>query len=756
MLRTFLSSAYWQPALTVLFLFVCWGPGAAFAQSGTVKGFVTGAEGGEGLVGATVLLETPAGEAEKATTTGEDGFYRLGSIAPGEYVLQVSFVGYQSYRDTLRIIEGETRTESVSLAPTTKELEEVIVEAEGGAGRVEAGKQEVQAADVARIPTPSPSGDIVSYLKSLPGVVSIGDRGGQLYIRGGTPSQNLVLMDGNLVYNPFHLIGFYSVFPDDLISNADFYAGGFGAEYSDRISSVLDVTMRPGNKKSYKASASVSPFVGRLRVEGPIIEDSFSFIASARQSWIRETAPRYLTTDVPLEFNDLYLKLHDTGENSQCALTGLTTADRGRVDPGADRTFEASNLALSGRCALAIPGSSALTTVKSGYSQYKNTIGEMSDPERSASIARGYTDYELSVPYESFDFSYGAKVKFNTYQYEVGEQFGVIGGADDYFFTLSTYTGVEFSPVDWLTLSPSVALVWPTEYSPSIEPRLRAQATPFGDETTINLAAGLYRQTLESISDERDAGNVFSAWVPAPINDRRAQAIHAILGVERELGDYFNLTVEGYSRWMNHIPVPEINALARFTTRTTLADGLSYGTDLRLEYTRSNVYAFVGYGLSVTTYQAPDGDFGRFVDGAIEEYSPPHDQRHRLNAVVEYKLPYLTANVSWQLSTGLPYTRLMGFDSVIDFRELREDPSEDAGRIRSIFDRPYDSRLPVYHRLDVSLSHTIALPGSSLKLQGGAINAYDRDNVFFVDLFEQRRVDQLPVVPYVGIELSIE
>jgi hypothetical protein len=563
-------------------------------------------------------------------------------------------------------------------------------------------------------------------------------------------------MDGNLVYNPFHLIGFYSVFPDDLISNADFYAGGFGAEYTDRISSVLDVTMRPGSKKSYKASASVSPFVGRLRVEGPIIEDSFSFIASARQSWIRETAPRYLTTDIPLEFNDLYLKLHDTGENSQCALTGLSTADRGRVDPGAEDTFEATNLAVSGRCALSVPGSSVLTIVKSGYSQFENTIGEMSDPERSASIARGYTDFELTAPYDAFEFSYGAKVKFNTYQYEVGEQFGVIDGADDYFFTLSTYTGIEFDAVDWLTVEPSVALVWPTMYSPSIEPRLRAQATPFGDETTLNLAAGLYRQTLESISNERDAGSVFSAWVPTPINNRRAQAIHAIFGVERELGEYFNLTVEGYSRWMKHIPVPRLNAIARFTTQTTLADGLSYGADVRLEYTRSNFYAFVGYGLSVTKYQAHDGDFGTFVDGVIREYSPPHDQRHRLNTVVEYDLPYLTANLSWQLSSGLPYTRLMGFDSMIDLRELEENASDDAGRIRAIYDRPYDSRLPVYHRLDLSLSHTVELPGSSLKIQGGAINAYDRDNVFFVDLFEQRRVDQLPVVPYVGVEFTIE
>ena len=105
------------------------------AQSGTVRGFVTGAEGGEGLVGATVVLGVQDGEAKEATTTRSDGFYRLSGFEPGQYVLRVSFVGYQSYRDTLQIEQGETRTKSVSLEPTTKELQEVIVQAEGGAGR---------------------------------------------------------------------------------------------------------------------------------------------------------------------------------------------------------------------------------------------------------------------------------------------------------------------------------------------------------------------------------------------------------------------------------------------------------------------------------------------------------------------------------------------------------------------------------------------------------------------------------------------
>jgi hypothetical protein len=742
--------AFLFPALVFLLV----GPSPAAAQTGTLQGFVTGAESGKGLVGANVLLEEQDGSRVGAISTRQNGFYRIGDISPGQYVLEVSFVGFESYQDTVQVSTG-TRRKSVTLRSKTQALETVVVEAEGGA-EVEAGRQKIQSADIARVPTPSSSGDIVSYLKSMPGVVSVGDRGGQLYIRGGTPSQNLVLMDGNLVYDPFHLVGFYSVFSEDLVANADFYAGGFGAEYTGRVSSVLDVTMRPGNKKEYKASASVSPFVGRARIEGPIVENSFSFIASARQSLIDETAPRYLSTDIPLNFNDLYVKLHDTSGDSQCAVTGLLTSDEGRIDPEDTETVSYSNRAVGGQCALLVPGSSALTTVQAGVSQFENEIGSAEDPGRSASIVRGYTDFDMTIPYENFDLTYGAQAKFNRYRYDVGESFGVIDTREDAFFTVASHVGFEFSAPKWLTLNPSVAVVWPTKFSARVEPRLRAQATPFGEETQISAAAGLYQQTLSGISDERDAGNVFTAWVPTPITDKQPQAIHAILGVEQEVGKRVSVTVEGYSKWLRNLVVPRFSALARFTTVTTLANGFSYGADLRFEYNRPNLYAFVGYGLSLTRYRAAQGNFGQYVGGTFDEYFPPHDQRHRLNAVVEYDFSVLTVNASWQLSSGLPYTQVVGFDSILDLRELREDAAQDPGRPRTIYDRPYGSRLPIYHRLDISLSRTVQFSDASLKFRAGAINAYDRRNVFYVDLFEQRRVDQLPIVPYAGIKLQIE
>lgn len=744
-------------SLAVLLLVFGSVPSAVGAQTLTVRGFVTDAETGEALEDANVVLATLDGTLAGAGSSRDDGFYQIRDVDPGRYVFRVTFVGYEPVQDTLRLrASNDPFTRSVALAPSARQLDEVTVEAEGGASKVEAGKQQVRVADIDRIPTPSISGDVTSYLQSLPGVVSLGDRGGQLYVRGGTPSQNLVLMDGNLVYNPFHLIGFYSVFSENLVSNADFYAGGFGAEYTDRISSVLDVTMRPGNKKRFGATASASPFLTEVQLEGPITPNAFSFIASIRRSVIEETAPEYLSADVPLRFNDVYLKLHDVGENSQCALTALQTYDRGRIDPNGDATLKAENQALGGRCALVAPGSSQLIDITAGISRYENSIGSGTDPDREASIFRYHTKASATYPLSSVDVFYGAQIKANRYTYDVGEQFGVIDAAEDYTFTGSVFLGTDWQAREWIRVEPSVAVVWPTRFRASVEPRMRAKVTPPGWEgTELNAAAGYYKQTFEGVSDERDAGSVFTAWLPAPVEDKRSGSIHTLLGVQQTFDSGVSLSLEGYYRWLRDIPVARWSTLARFTTETTLADGFATGIDLRVEYSTPSLYGFLGYGFGIVEYESAQDDFGTWFGEGLQSYNPPHDQRHRLNGLVEWDFDLAKASVAWQFSTGLPFTQIIGFDSVIDQRDFRQNPEENYGVPRFVYDRPYDDRLPLYHRLDVTLERTFDWNPAALTLQLGAINVYDRSNVFYYDVFDLRRVDQLPVVPYLAVKMKI-
>ena len=156
----------------------------------------------------------------------------------------------------------------------------MTAERPGGAADVTAGLQRIQPQDIELVPAPDVSGDLANYLTTLPSVVTAGDQGGQLFIRGGEPSQNQVRLDGIPLYQPFHVIGFYSAFPSDIVSGVDFSAGGYGARYGGFLSSVLDVSARTGNKRAFQANGAASPFIVSFGAEGPIVQDYLSVMVS--------------------------------------------------------------------------------------------------------------------------------------------------------------------------------------------------------------------------------------------------------------------------------------------------------------------------------------------------------------------------------------------------------------------------------------------------------------------------------------------
>lgn len=727
----------------------------AVGQGVTLRGFVTDASNGAALEGANVTLRTEQ-RALRGIVSNADGFYQLARIQPGVYVLRISFVGYVPYVDTLRLGETLLVTRSVALEPG-EVLDEVIVEQEAGAATLQAGQQQVRPADLERIPTPDPSGDLATYLQTLPGVVSLGDRGGQLFIRGGTPSQNLVLVDGSMIYQPFHIIGFFSAFPQDLISNVDVFAGGFGARYSGRLSSVIDVTMRGGNTQDVEGAASVGPFLASLRLEGPLRKGSLSLLGSVRTSVIERTAPTLLDQSLPLAFSDVVVKLQQAGStNNRCSLTGVHTYDRGRVSPDAARTevFRWSNTVLAGRCVGFTPGSSAFIEANSGFSYVSNAVGDVALPERSANAWLFNADVHWTYPTGATDVEGGFYLQVEGGGYRLAEQFQGIRDLDDYQVGTGIYVGAKMDVGERLEVQPSVALTYPLSYTPSLEPRLRLAWHPWGTQAqTLTAALGLYRQTIEGISDERDVGSVFTVWIPAPVDKARSRAVHALLGWQQQLGA-FTVAAEGYYKRLHNLPVPIWSVIARFTTSLTLADGEVYGVDTRVEFQRKPFYVYLGYGYSWTKYTTAQDNFGLWFDEPIQSYHPPHDRRHQVNAILGFDAGLFRASVRWQYGSGLPYTRALGNDSFIRFINL-PDVQRIYGNPRFLFDRPYQGRLPAYHRLDASVEQTVDLRLAALTFQAGAINVYDQQNLFYFDLFTFRRVDQLSFLPYASLLVEV-
>ncbi len=737
------------------------GPAPTFAQDpAAVRGFVRSADGGQSLQGANVILRDTTGNVQSAVATNADGLYQISEIPPGRYRLSISFVGYTPHRDTLQLAPGEQRTVSISLSASAQQLDDVTIEGRRPVKESEAGLRQIRSADIESIPSAGPGSDLSTYLRGLPGVTTTGDRGGRLYVRGGTPSQNKVLVEGMPLHKPFHIIGLYSAFPGDLVSTADFYGGGFGAEYMGRLSSVLDVQLRPGNVNEFKGSVGAGPFLALARFEGPISRGGSSFLVNVRHSLIEHSGPTLLNQQTPYKFYDLTAKYHSQGESSQCSLVGMRTYDRGRLDPNRTASFRWNNTAFGGECLLFGDTSAQVLDASFGTSHFGNAVRSVDGTTRDASAWRFYTNLDLTQPLPNGNsLQWGFHLRADQYRLSLDEPFLGITSEDYFRITTSPYIEASLTWNDRVTLTPSLGTQFQFSRGlPMLEPRLRLSYRPRGSERMkLTAAGGLYRQLVTGVSDERDAGSTFQALLPSPFTDHPPQAAHALLGWNQQIQSSLRVSVEGWYKKLWDLAVPRWTPIVRFNTTLSRADGQAFGADLSIQYEPDPLRLDLTYGYGQTTYQASEDDLGGWTGDPLIEYSPPYDLRHKIGVSASLDLSWVTASARWQYNSGLPFTQVYGYDSMLEVRGLREHPFGSVGTPRALFDRPYQARLPAYHRLDASLKRTFTLsPLLGMTVEMGAINAYDRRNVFYVDIFTQDRVDQLPVIPYLSLQINFE
>ncbi|GIV03619.1 MAG: TonB-dependent receptor [Fimbriimonadales bacterium] len=736
-----------------------------WAQTATLRGFVTSAGDQEALPGVNVVLEDGAG-GRYGTATNTDGFYTIARVPAGTYRLRATFVGFVPYEADVTLIAGQILTLNFSLAEDQAQLDEVVIESEretAGGAALSAGLQTVRPRDIALVPAPDISADLVNYLTVMPGVISQGDRGGQLFIRGGEPTQNMVLLDGMLVYQPFHVVGFFSAFPSEIINTAEVYAGGYGGRYGGRLSSVIDIGSRNGNKNRFSGAVSVAPFVSTARIEGPIVPGTVSVLASVRQDVIEQGAAQIVDDPLPFRFADRFAKVHaNLGESSQFSVTALHTEDRGRlgVDPLAedpealpeDEVFW-ENLAVGGRLIFLPASLPIFATVQVSTSRLDNGFGIEADPERETRVQQTGGSADITYYAGSFDLNWGLFVNTTSLKANLGGQFQNVVIRDEFVTEAGAYLEPEIRLGGGLRLQPGLRLhAFPSKDHTFIEPRFRMRWEQ--GIHRFSAAAGLYHQEVVGLNDRRDAGDIFTAWTASPFG-KVPEALHLIAGWRVQPTPWLDLSVEGFYKKLSNIFIPEWTAFPRFTTNLQQADGRVRGLDLRLELKAGFFYSLLSYGLSEVTYDAEIPAVALLYGEEETSYAPPHDRRHQVNALVAVSQFGFDLNVRWQFGSGLPFNKSMGFDRFIlldSLRNLLEVPGDE----RVLYERPYTGRLPAYHRLDVSLERAFELGGSArLTLQGGLINAYDRPNLFYLDLFTLRRVDQLPLIPTLGIKLEI-
>ncbi len=730
------------------------------AQLTSVRGFVTDYQDGESLQGVNVVLDNGEG-GFYGTVTDNDGVYALSRVPAGRYVFQVSYIGYQIHRDTLLLRPGTITTLDIELRTRDMELGEVMIEAEqpSGAARITAGLQSVRPQDIELVPAPDVSGDLATFLTTLPGVVAIGDRGGQFFVRGGEPSHNMALIDGMYVHQPFHLLGFYSAFPADIINRADVYAGGFGSQFNGRISSVIDVYTRNGNKKRYAGNASIAPFVSGALIEGPIRSGKASIIASVRQSVIDQGAQNYISTDLPYNFGDAFAKFHThISDNSQLSLSFIHTHDDGVLgEPTVDRVLDEirwKNTAFGARYLFLSGSKPFLGELLFSVSRLQSEVGPNGNPIRTSDI----NSFNYAVNFTNFigrtEWKYGIYTRAPGIETELGGLYQdlALGAGKRHKIGMYLEPDVHINAQLRARVGIVAMMFTGDRTNRFIEPRARVVWKKGSHE--VNGAIGRYHQEVIGLTDRRDATNIFTAWVSAP-SDEITDATHAVLGYRYHPVQWIEIGTEAFYKYFDNVYIAEWTSFPRFTTRMQRASGRAMGWDLRVEVRRPNFYGYLNYGLSSVRYRAKQESLPLWYGTDVLEFRPPHDRRHQLNLLVSTTVRKFDVSARWNFGSGLPYNRVVGFDGFVLLNGVQDLFSVEDDR-RVIYDLPFRGVLPTYHRLDISIDRKITRENFALTIQAGVINVYNRRNLLALDIFTLRRSDQLPIIPTLGLKVEFE
>lgn len=729
------------------------------AESQALRGFVTDRNTGEPLQGVNVAVygidETLYGAA-----TDIDGFYLVPRLSVGKYTIRTTFLGYVTHVDSLEMYLGQIRQLDIQLQEDELQLQQLVIEdaPEGSMTVLAAGMERISPAAIERIPAPDITADLSSYLTTLPGVILVGDQGGQFYVRGGEPTQNLVLLDGMLIYQPFHILSYYTAFPSEILRSVDLYAGGFGPQYGGRISSVIDARSRNGNNQRIAATASASPFLVGTQIEGPLVRSGrFSMITSARHSVVERIASNLISTSIPLNFYDLFGKIHGRpNENGRLSITGIRTYDRGRVGGtsgvGAPDLVRWRNDAVGGRY-LFLPGSlPILAEFMGSWSNHVMELGTEQDPLRTSSTGRINMEANITHYSRRGDLHWGLFARSLTLKSELGGLYQDLELQTEYVTEAGLYAAPEFKISSHTSVSPGLRIHhFPSKSKLLLEPRLRAKT--IWKDTEVTFSAGVYHQELVGISDRRDAASVFTAWTAAPTGPI-PRATHILIGFRRIFSDGITLVADMYAKYMENLYIAEWTARPRLSTRLQPADGRVFGVDLRAEYQRNSYYLSLNYGLASVEYEAQQSELVHWFQETTYKFRPAHDRRHQLNLLGATTLHGFDVSFRWQYGSGRPFNRAYGFDGFL-LMDGSVDVFADPGERRVVYERPFNGILPAYHRLDISINREFQVGLSRLILQVSLLNIYDRANIFYLDVFTLERSDQLPFIPSLGFKVNL-
>jgi Outer membrane receptor for ferrienterochelin and colicins len=751
------------------------------AQSMTISGYVSEKKSAERIIGGIVF----APQKGIGTATNSFGFYSITiPHATDSVKLRVSYVGYGTQEFTLA--PGASRSLNIEMEPEN-EMKEVVVTAEKDElhTRTQMSSIDLPINTIKSLPAFLGEADIMKAIQLLPGIQGGSEGSTGIYVRGGGPDQNLILLDGVPVYNASHIFGFMSVFNADAVKSVEVIKGGFPARYGGRLSSVIDINMKEGDKNKIHGEGGIGLVASRLMLEGPIQKGKSSFMVSGRRTYIdfimrpiiKQSTDDNLTTGY--YFYDLNAKLNfKLTEKDHLYISGYFGNDKfysNLKEDGVDDLSSKNDLKWGNITAVArwnhqfshkLFGN--LTTY---YSRYRFIIS--SQQKENFSMGGG----------SSFLLQYNSGIDDKTIKYDLD----YLPGGNHYIKTGVSYVAHRYSPGALQTKLTDLTLAADTtlgnealdagELDAYIEDDIRLTdklKANIGLHWTGFWVRGKMYNALQPrialrylITDRLSAKASFvqmnqfinlltnttvglptDLWVPVTDRAPMQTSYQGAAGLAYTHHTGIEMSVEGYYKTMENVleykeGASFFNATTGWEDKIEIGKGKSYGAELFLQKQKGRFTGMMGYTLSYTTRQ-----FDNLNNG--EEFSYRYDRRHDFKIAGIYNLSKrIELSAEWVYGTGNAITMPLGVYQGQD------------DNVVEVYGSRNDYRMAPYHRGDVSIKFTKEKKRFTRAWVLACYNVYNRQNPFYIQrdtdamgktVFKQ--VSLFPIIPSISYQFK--
>lgn len=743
-------------------IFLTAGEGA----SATLSGFVLDATSGEPLPVANIWVEGGSG-----TFSNKDGYFVLPRMQPGAFTVVVSYIGYETTRQSVTLGEDPAEPLRVELNPQALLLEPIVVEEtsedKGQRTSPRVSTVPVAAPVIRGMPSLAGEMDVLRALQTIPGVKSSSDMSSALYVRGCSPEQTLILMDHNVVYNPSHLFGIFSTFNADAVKHLELIKGGFPAEYGGRSGSVLEVITNEGNRKRQEGMFSLGIVSARAALEGPLPHLEGSYAISGRRTYLEPilNALRKENGDIPsYYFYDTNMKVNlDLPNSSTLTLAGYLGEDEmngefGDKDDPIYYDVRWGNRTFTSRFRHVLNQETFLS-LGAAASEYRSDWQFVNDDVTLEEAENRLSDYSFKtdIEYQGLpNHKLKAGLWASLYSFSLLDQSEdiVYVNVDTTTLNISLYgqdswrinpllevqaglRGYYHQAGKHIRVDPRMAIVY--HYDPLVR---------------FKLSGGRYTQWINLLSFGEGFSN-FDVWIPVDSSMEPGYNDQLVAGIEWDRSDNLECTFEAYYTDMKNIATFDI-----LTDEGDVADdafvtgeGYAYGFEWMLRRTRGPTTGWLGYSLSWTRRHFPDSQMN-----SGNWYYPKWDRRHDITAVVNRRVnDRWDISGSWRYNTGQGFTQALGLYT----ERLAGIPPEyyaNDGRI-ILPGEKNNYRFPADHRLDITATWKHRLFGKDARLNLSLYNVYSRRSYWqrFYDTQENPvKIDDiklLPILPLVSYEV---